>query len=422
MNILQLSAHDFKGGASRIAWYLHNSYHHRGHNVTLAVGQKSQVDASIIEIDHKKYQVFPLYWKARHWVDVKQGKENFNFPGSKHIPEMAPDPPDIIHAHNLHGKYFDLRVLPEISMKYPVLLTLHDTWMFTGHCAYFIDCSKWGTGCGKCPDLKRGPAVLRDATAYNWHRKQKIYKKSSLYVVTPSQWLMDRVKESMLWPSIAKTKVINNGTDLSVFKPADKNQLRKTFSIPQNSIVLLYVVSSRLKSNAYKDYTTIDRALNVLQSQLPEDKKVIFLGLGEGGETEHYDNLEKRFVPFKEDITEVAKYYQLADLYIHAARSDNFPNVILEAMSCGTPVIATNVGGIAEQIVHGKTGWLVPPQDYEAMSDMILRMITNVDKQKQMAIDAANTAKKRFSLEEMAEGYLDFYKEVQNDFFNKRHN
>jgi len=412
MRILQLSAHDYKGGASRIAWYLHNDYRKKGFDAYLVVGQKSQVDKSIIEINQRKYQQPLLYWRALHWLNVKLGIENFNYPATIHIPKMIPDPPDIIHAHNLHSKYFDLSSLPYISNLYPTVITMHDSWLLSGHCAYFVECDRWKTGCGKCPDLNRTPAVLRDATSFNWKRKRKIYKKASLNIVTPSRWLMDQVKASILSPSVHKSMVINNGIDLSIFKPVDKLVARNNLSIPQNVFVLLYVVSSNLKSNSYKDYETIERALKRLQSLLPEHSNVLFLGLGEGGETEHLGNLEKRFVPFQNNPEDVAKYYQVADIYIHAANADNFPNVILEALACGTPVIASNVGGISEQIIDGVTGWLVPAHNPEAMAQKVLKLIENNVQRESMSKAAVIDSTKRFSLEKMVNNYLEFYSEI----------
>ena len=62
-------------------------------------------------------------------------------------------------------------------------------------------------------------------------------------------------------------------------------------------------------------------------------------------------------------------YYQAADIYIHAAKADTFPNVVLEALACGLPVVATAVGGIPEQIDHERTGFLVPPGDAAGMAE-----------------------------------------------------
>src|SRR5262249_33071397 len=127
-------------------------------------------------------------------LDAVLGLEDFNYPATRALFRTPPDRPDIIHCHNLHGSYFDLQLLPPLSQAFPVVLTLHDAWLLSGHCALSFDCNRWQTGCGECPDLSIYPAIKRDSTAYNWRRKRDILARSRLYVATPSRWLMDRVK------------------------------------------------------------------------------------------------------------------------------------------------------------------------------------------------------------------------------------
>lgn len=416
MRILQLSPHDSKGGASRIAWYLHQGYKKRGAESYLAVGKKSLADPTIYQIDHDQGWMPPVFRKIRKWTDILIGLENFNYPATPAIPNLPPAMPDIIHAHNLHGKYFDLRELPMISGQYPTLLTLHDTWLLSGHCAYFIECERWRTGCGHCPDLERGPSVRRDATAFNWKRKQGICERIRVHLATPSQWLLDQVGDTMLMQGVVDAKVIHNGVDLSVFKPANKSQLRKELKIPEDVFVLLFVTASRRGRQSYKDFNTIQNTLESLRTQLQVDRKVIFLGLGQSAEFQRDGNFEQRFIPYQADIHEVARYYQTADLFIHAARADTFPNVILESLACGTPVIATEVGGIPEQITDGKTGYLVPTRDHNSMAKVILNLMDHPERLKKMSAEAAAEAQRRFSLNRMIDDYLHFYEEVISNF------
>src|SRR5262245_59012697 len=116
--------------------------------------------------------------QPHRWLQIRCGYEDFNFPASWHLLDLPPERPDILHCHNLHGSYFDLRALPWLSQQVPVVLTLHDAWLLSGHCAHSFDCQRWQTGCGQCPDLAIPPAIRRDATAYNWRRKRDVYTKS----------------------------------------------------------------------------------------------------------------------------------------------------------------------------------------------------------------------------------------------------
>ena len=124
-------------------------------------------------------------------LDVARGREDFRFPASHRVLELSPRVPDVLHLHNLHGGYFDLRVLPELSARQPTVVTMHDEWLYTGHCAYTLDSERWLEGCGSCPHLDSYPALRVDGTAENWRRKAALYKRSRLHVVCPSEWLLD---------------------------------------------------------------------------------------------------------------------------------------------------------------------------------------------------------------------------------------
>ncbi|MFN5964482.1 MAG: glycosyltransferase, partial [Pseudanabaena sp.] len=101
-------------------------------------------------------------------------------------------------------------------------------------------------------------------------------------------------------------------------------------------------------------------------------------------------------------------------VYIHAARADTFPNVVLEALACGTPVVATKVGGISEQIENGKTGFLVSVGDALGMADSVQRLIENETLYNQISEQAAKVAIEKFDLERMVDDYLGWYQHILN--------
>lgn len=412
MIVLQVAPFDHQGGACRIAWYLFEGYKRRGIDTYLAVREKTLDDPRILRIDHARYQRSKLLEKARRRIDLILGHEHFHYPGTREIPRLVSPPPDILHMHNLQGRFFDLRELPWISHSFQTVLTLHDTWLLSGRCAYAVDCERWRDGCGRCPDLASYPAARRDATGFNWRRKKKIFGDCRLYIATPSRWLMEQVDQSMLGPAVAQVRVIYNGVDTAVYRPTAKGPIRRELGIPEEAFVVLYVVASRMKKHSYKDYATVEGALDRVAARMPDGRRVVFVGLGEGAEREVRGNLEKQFIPYQRDIRKVARYYQAADVSVHAARADTFPNVILEALSCGTPVVATAVGGIPEQIIEGKTGCLVPPGDCELMAQRIRELMEGPLMVGAMSTAAAEDARARFSLERMVDDYLDFYATV----------
>src|SRR3546814_10499316 len=124
-----------------------------------------------------------------------------------------------------------------------LVLTLHDEWAYTGHCAYTLGCERWRSGCGQCPHLDVYPSIRRDASAANWTAKYDIYSSSRLYVATPSHWPMKRVLESSVASAVVERKVIPNGINLELFKPGDRTEARRRIGVPEDALVLLFAAN-----------------------------------------------------------------------------------------------------------------------------------------------------------------------------------
>jgi glycosyltransferase involved in cell wall biosynthesis len=446
MRILQVNTADVAGGAEAVAWQLMQAYRRGGHASWMAVGQKNSRDSGVYVIPHSPYRSRWSRWclavadrlaaltgtargarrlrrligiglgEPRRMIRLRQGKEDFEFPGTDRLGTIAPEPPQLIHCHNLHGSwlldggYFDLAALARYSRIAPVVLTLHDAWMLSGHCAHSFECERWKAGCGDCPDLTIYPAINRDATAYNWERKQRIYAGSRLYVATPSRWLMRKVEESMLRPAIVESRIIPNGVDLSLFHPAEKSAVRRALGIPGHARVLLFAAHG-IRTNIWKDYATLRRAIEEIAARTM-GQEVLLIALGDEGDCEQVGDVTIRFVPHQQDRTRVAQYYQAADVYVHAARAETFPHSILEALACGLPVVATSVGGIPEQVDHGKTGFLVPAGDAGGLAERVVSLFLQDSVRAHFGQEARRTAQTRFNLDDQVNAYLEWYEEI----------
>lgn len=120
-------------------------------------------------------------------------------------------------------------------------------------------------------------------------------------------------------------------------------------------------------------------------------------------------------MPYQTDPEIVAQYYHAADIYVHPARAETFPNAVLESLACGTPVVASNVGGIPEQIIEGVTGFLVPAGDSQLMARRIVQLLNCDDYRQQIGQNAANDAMQRFGLERMVTEYIYLYQEIEHN-------
>ncbi|MBX6312421.1 MAG: glycosyltransferase [Isosphaeraceae bacterium] len=485
LRILQVSIADILGGAEKVAWDLFQAYKDRGHQSWLAVGTKygNHPDVRRIPNPHPEQSLWFNFWRRvygwlqpletrkvpgawrithlvwelarlRKWLDrwrelralrvsmadLRNGAgeadwdlfwdlfQDFQFPETWRLLDLPPQPPDIVHCHNLHSNYFDLRSLPWLSHRVPVVLSLHDAWLLSGLCLHSLDCERWKTGCGQCPLLPSGHQESPwDVTHLNWRRKAKIYAESQLNVTTACHWMMRKVEQSILAPALRETRVIPYGVDLSLFTPAEKAMARVKLALPPAARVFFFVAHG-LKDNPSKDYETIRTAIHLVARRQP-GQQVLFIARGAEAPPEQMGQVELRFLPFQKDYRDVIHYYQAADVYLHAAHADTFPLAILEALACGTPVVATAVGGIPEQLkslgpppsggewkaypVEEATGILVPPKDAEGMAAAIARLLGNEALRHQLSQNAAWDARERFDVRRQVSAYLDWYTELR---------
>ena len=136
--------------------------------------------------------------------------------------------PDIIHLHNLHGYYINVKVLFDYlrTANKPVVWTLHDCWPFTGHCSHFqyVGCSKWLTGCYDCPNIQGYPkSWYIDNSKLNYSEKKALFNGiRQMVIVSPSEWL--QIIYEIHFLSGHSIRVINNGVACNLFNPTDCNR------------------------------------------------------------------------------------------------------------------------------------------------------------------------------------------------------
>jgi glycosyltransferase involved in cell wall biosynthesis len=450
-HILQVNLQSHRGGDGRIVSSLHEAYRELGYDAKLLVGRGAlTVDDEALLPNDEYRSSWARSWlsfsqrrsmrrqrdstleKLTAWIAepsrrwrIRSGYEDFDFPATlPAIQEViATDRPTVVHLHNLHGGYFDLRVLPELSRIAPIVLTLHDQWTFTGHCAYSFECQRWRSGCGSCPDLTTYPGIPRDRTAENFALKREVFSRARIHVTTPSKWLMEQARRSLLAPAIEDARVIPNGVDTTVFRPGDKAIQRSRLGLPSRSKIVLCAGSV-----ARRDYQTDRDLLHSLVEHMANttgrEISIVFLGSATRSD-ESCGSLRIIHRPFERDVTNVAAFYVASDVFLHVPRADNYPTAVLEALSCGTPVVATSVGGIPEQVdslwasengnAHPPTtatGILVDPGDAAGLVKAIDFMLRNDDIRLKLARNASMAGASTMSIKLQARRTLDWYREI----------
>lgn len=297
--------------------------------------------------------------------------------------------PDIIQLHNLHGFYINISVLFKYLSKknIPVVMTLHDCWTMTGHCAHFsyVNCEKWKTGCFNCPIKGAYPkSVLIDNSKKNYIKKKMIFNSvSNLTIVTPSKWLLNIVRDSYLRKH--NSVCINNGIDTSIFYPR-KSNFREKYNLCDKKIIL-----------SVSSVWTAKKGLNdILElSEIIDDNYVIVIV---GINPSLYKDMNNIIcIPKTNNAEELAEIYSSADIFYNPTYEDTYPTVNLEALSCGTPVITYNVGGSPETV--NENGLIVTKKYFFQNYKEIMETVKFSKPQ-------------NFSKEKMYNDYLDLYNEI----------
>jgi glycosyltransferase involved in cell wall biosynthesis len=313
---------------------------------------------------------------------------------------------DVVHFHNLHGGYFNYLALPAVTRFRPSLMTLHDIWPFTGHCGYSFDCRRWETGCGSCPYLDTYPAIETDRTRVEWELKAWAFGRSRLEIVCPTRALQREAGKSLL--KGLPRRVIPHGVDTAVFRPGDRHA-RRSLGIREDAFVVM-LGAFDLRS-AHKGADVAIAALRSLPPAL--SARVHVVALGHGGEEVcakmGLPHIAPGFVP---DDARKRELYTAADVLLYPTRADIFGLVPLEAIACGTPVIASRLSGVDEVVVDGVSGRLCPVGDAAAFGRALADLAGDPTLHAMLARSAAEHARRHFSLEAHVAAYRQCYGEL----------
>ena len=387
---------------------LHQGLRRLGHESRLLVGTKQTDEPGVEAIS--RFRSFPGVLRGARWAEDRLGWQYAYHPWFRRLDRLIGEA-DVVHFHTLwSGRegYADVGGLPRLSHLYPSLLTLHDHWMLTGHCACpQMGCDRWKHGCGACPDLTIAPAIPTDGTRFNWNRKRRAMRKSRLRVTTVSQWLLDRARESPIFEN-ADLHVVHNGFDETQFYPRDRGAMRRKLGLPEDAFVVMLAGQSvegtdgRGGARELAIAALRSSGVDVFALTVGKSSQAALAGWGGRGMA----------VPFQTDPGALAEYYCAADVVLVASLWETFGRVPAEAQMCGVPVAGFATGGIPEIVVAGETGELVPTGDAAALGSAVRRLFETPELRQQMGEAGHRRALRMFSNEMIARTYVEHYREV----------
>ena len=408
MNIVQVHGADYGGGAESVVRLHHQELLRSGHAAELVLGRCS---GKLEKAKQLHYVRGPMgFRRAARWMESVFGLQNIYSPSFRALEKNFDGTPEVVHLHSLHGveNYAELNVLKRISQRFPTVVSLHDLWLMTGHCGHPLECERWKTGCGKCPDLTLYPPISRDATAWNFRRKQRAFAKCKLNLIVPSEWLKTQVMASPILSQFPVT-VIHNPVDTQTFRPKEASTARSRHNIASSDRVVLMVAQHL--TNPYKG---IELGVECLNASQTDQLKVILVGNAAKQVSEQI-NAPCLVLPFTNKAAELAEYYRMADVLLMPSRGETFGLVAAEAMACGTAVVAARIGGLLD-VLGNDEGGILARRTAPDMAAAVDQLLNDDALRQRKAIAGRQRCEELFSPSVHTNACLELYKNAMTGF------
>jgi glycosyltransferase involved in cell wall biosynthesis len=324
---------------------------------------------------------------------------------------------DVVNLHNLHGgNYFSYTALDKIGKEKPIVVTMQDMWYLTGHCAYSFDCLGYKKNCKPCNYLDYYPALNYDLAGFHLKNKLAIYKKHKIAFISCSKWFAGVTKESFDRAGLDNEVIhINNPIQtelLNILSPENKAQLRVAANIPAGAKVMCFGVA-----NINDPRKGLHAFLKHLSREFVKDNNLFLLLMGRDTDFDFSiipDFLNYKSLGNKMELTERNLVYNMSDVFVLPTLADDLPNVILESMCVGLPVVCFDSGGCDEAVVSGKTGYLAKYGNYPDFMkgiEAILSLVNNAAAE--MSLSCRSLILRNFSEEYSSSEYEKVFDRVR---------
>ncbi len=255
----------------------------------------------------------------------------------------------------------------------PIIWIMHDMWLFTGGCHYDGYCGKFEYKCGNCP-LISGKKE-RDISRKNFYAKMNMMEKLEVLITGPSEWIVERAKHSNILMG-KDVCYIPNAIDTNFYCPiGDIAKLREQFHIDSSKKVILFGAADNGTGNEKKGFQYLCEAFKSLQ--VYEYLLIIF-----GSASSHLnlpEGLEVLKTGYISDEDKLIELYNVADVFVAPSNQEVFGYTVCEAMACGTPAVCFPVGGLGEQVLHKKNGYLAKYHDAKDLAQGIKYCVEHTD-------------------------------------------
>ncbi len=413
MRVLHLSTFDTGSGAARGSQWLHEALQRRDIDSLMVVGKKigdadtvhrlpgalprfvTRVRMRLDDLPLRAYRTTDDSFWSLGWLPARFDRLVREFD------------PDIIHLHWVGGGFLPISALKQFSR--PIVWTLRDMWPFTGGCHYTAGCEKYQQACGACPQLRSSYEL--DLSRMIWRHKHRHWRDLDLWLVPISQWLGDCAAASPLLGRYPVT-IIPNGLDISTFNPTDRSLARAQWNLPQNRPIAVYGAINATR-DPRKGFTELCEALRVLAAdQRAQGMLLVVFGDDTGNGQISDIGIETRHVGYIDDNARLSTLYASADVAVMPSLQEAFGKTLIEAMACGTPVVAFDAGGPRDIVSHGVDGYLARPFSPEDLAQGVIWCFEQSSRGANLGDAARLKVNAEFDIEVVANRYKALYRSI----------
>ena len=416
MNPLLLNTYDNVGGAAIATYRLHRGLRSIGVDSQLMVMHKGKGDSTVIGPEpQSRVQRAITYWYARGDAKITnkcRAAGNRYFSPARCSDSLAQRVasinPDLVHLFWVNSGFMKIETLSQF--KKPIIWTLHDMWPFTGGCHYDDECGRFRQSCGSCPILDS--VSDHDLSRQIWKRKQQSWSNVPIVVVGTSHWLAEMARASTVFKD-KRIEVIPNGLDTNKYKSLDKRAARDAYGLPQDKNLILFSAMGGTLDKRKGGHLLVPALKRIAQAGWDERAELVIIAAA-APDTPPDLGMKTHYIGQLHDEISQVLLYSAADVTVAPSMQENLSNTVMESLSCGTPVVAFNIGGMPDMIDHQASGYLARAFEPDDLAAGIVWVLEDKTRHAMLSQQARKTVEDRYSLQTVAQRYLALYQDVLN--------
>jgi glycosyltransferase involved in cell wall biosynthesis len=411
LKVIHLNITEKYGGAARAANRLHLELTKQGVDSTMLVLKKESHDFNVIEISslYSRFEKVKLLFRRilrRISNLIIRPKYQYNnqtllFDTLRRIDF------DIVHLHWITDDFVNFNEFKKIEKQ--IVWTMHDCAAFTGICHVIGTCTNFENQCGKCPLINSD--VKKDISNKEFLRKLKLYKECQIHFVSPSKWLATTASKSPLLKDTPVT-IIPHGLDIEKYSPINKSTAKRALNMKDDVKIILCGAVTLDDEN--KGMYLLSDAIFYMKENFATEEKIELMFFGESNDNNKDFIFKTTYLGYISDELLLRICYSAADVVVVPSKQESFGLIAIEAMACGTPVVAFGSTGLLDIVDNKKNGYLAKP--YES-ADLALGIKWCLENNKYLKLSENARAKaiSTFKIETITQRYIDFYSKILKD-------